>query len=137
MRLSPALTFITAAAVLSVVAQAAYVPHIKWVNCSDHVPDVPGALDLSDVNLAALPSTLWCGRIEVPMDYSKPISESNSITLGLAMHRPAKPKGAIFHNPGGTDATAVIAWQVALGQTEEWDGLLDYDLMSENISLLG
>jgi hypothetical protein len=75
---------------------------IKWVECSKNVPNVPGALDLTGFDLANLPSTLQCGQIEVPMDYAKPFGASNKITLGLAMHRPTKPKGVIFlYAPSG------------------------------------
>lgn len=57
------------------------------------------------------------------MDYSRPISTTNNITLDLPIYRPEKPKGAIFSqvifsafdgvetdkspsSPGGTDAGA-------------------------------
>ncbi len=30
------------------------------------------------------------------MDYTKPLSASNMIMLGLAMYRPCEPKGVIF-----------------------------------------
>ncbi|KAF2494345.1 alpha/beta-hydrolase [Lophium mytilinum] len=71
------------------------------------------------------------------MDYSKPISVRNNITLGLAMYRPANPKGVIFFCPGGTDAGAAAAWRVALNQTGDYfpnfSGLEDYDLMMMDI----
>lgn len=66
---------------------------IKWVNCRKHVPTT---LDTSEVDLAKLPSTLHRGQIDVPMDYTEPMSASNKITLGLAMYRPVKPKGVLF-----------------------------------------
>lgn len=66
---------------------------IQWVNCRDHVPST---LTLNSTELMNLPETLRCGRISVPMDYSGPYSSTNNITLGIAMHRPQKPKGAIF-----------------------------------------
>ena len=84
-------------------------PEIRWVKCSQHVPTGTGELNLTGVDLGALPSTLHCGRIDVPMDYSRPMCEQNKITLGLAMYRPVKPKGVLFYNPGGTNAAAVIA----------------------------
>ena len=80
----------------AVIASALSPQKIQWVNCSEHVPNTDIALDLSGVNLSALPSTLQCGRLVVPMDYAKPISPTNNITLGLAMYRPQKPKGVIF-----------------------------------------
>ena len=105
-------------------------PEIRWVKCSQHVPTGTGELYLTGVDLGALPSTLHCGRIDVPMDYSRLMCEQNKITLGLAMYRPVKPKGVLFYNPGGTDPAAVVAWQQALEQIDTFDGLLDYDLMS-------
>lgn len=66
------------------------------------------------------------------MDYDKPMSEDNAIELGLAMHRPDKPTGNLFFNPGGTDAGVVVAWQIALGQTAMFDRLLDYDILREH-----
>ena len=70
-------------------------PEIDWVDCHNHVPHTllesfPGT------HLTVLPSTLHCGRIVVPMNYDKPISSTNNITLGLAMYRPADPTGVIF-----------------------------------------
>jgi hypothetical protein len=72
--------------------------NISWIDCSKNVPLVPGdtTFDPSTVDLNNLPTTLHCGQIEVPMDYSRPISPSNNITVGLAMYRPEKPKGALF-----------------------------------------
>lgn len=69
---------------------------IKWVNCSQNVPDPATYLNVTGVDLNALPKTLHCGRITVPVDYSQPLGTSNNITLGLAMYRPEKPKGVIF-----------------------------------------
>jgi hypothetical protein len=70
---------------------------INWVDCSQNVPEPATGLNISGVDLSALPSTLHCGRVDVPMDYSKPINASgNNITLGLAMYRPPNPKGVIF-----------------------------------------
>jgi hypothetical protein len=69
---------------------------IQWVDCSKNVPQTDIALDLTDVDLSALPPTLHCGQLQVPMDYAKPISSTNNITLGLAMYRPKNPKGVIF-----------------------------------------
>lgn len=110
---------------------------INWVDCSKHVPEPATFLDTTGVNLSALPRTLHCGRLTVPMDYSKPISASNNITIGLAMYRPKNPKGVIFFCPGGTDAGAAAAWRVALNQNSNFwsnfSGLEDYDLMMMDI----
>ncbi|KAH8738411.1 hypothetical protein BGZ61DRAFT_526388 [Ilyonectria robusta] len=99
---------------------------IRWVNCSEHIPS---SLNLTGVDLSDLPESLHCGRVDVPMDYSKPMSRHNMITLGLAMYRPENPKGVLFVNPGGTDPGVVLAWQAALNQTDMFSGLMDYDLM--------
>lgn len=51
---------------------------------------------MTGVDLSDLPESLHCGRADVPMDYSKPMSRHNMITLGLAMYRPKNPKGVLF-----------------------------------------
>jgi hypothetical protein len=74
-------------------ATAAAASIIRWVDCAQHPPFSPlGA----SVNLTQLPKGLKCGRINVPMDYSKAMGPGNNITLGLAMVRPPNPKGVIF-----------------------------------------
>jgi hypothetical protein len=69
---------------------------IDWIDCSQNVPPEATYLNVTGVDLTSLPSTLHCGNIVVPMDYSKTIGEGNNITLGLAMYRPKSPKGIIF-----------------------------------------
>ncbi|KAK0247435.1 hypothetical protein LTS09_017415 [Friedmanniomyces endolithicus] len=112
------------------------VPHINWLDCHDAVPAVL-PLEFPTANVSALPSTLHCGQIEVPMDYSRPISAENNITVGLAMYRPENPKGLLFYCPGGTDAGAVIPWQIALDLNGKFlpnfTGLLEYDIMVMDI----
>lgn len=67
-------------------------PAIQWVNCTEHVPlPLQGTDTLPD----PLPTTLHCGLLAVPMDYSKPISGQNNITIGFAMHRPPNPVGLL------------------------------------------
>jgi type VI protein secretion system component VasA len=73
---------------------------IRWVDCHDKVPEplVP-VLNLTDTTTnATLPSNLFCGEMDVPMDYTKPFdSVKNNITIGFAMNRPKKrPSGLIF-----------------------------------------
>ncbi|KAI0855530.1 hypothetical protein F4860DRAFT_31951 [Xylaria cubensis] len=104
--------------------------HIQWVNCHEHVPST---LAVNDTALVKLPDTLHCGQLSVPMDYGLPFGPDNSITLGLAMHRPRNPKGAIFVNPGGSDAVAVLAWEIALNLTSAFNDLQDYDLMMMDV----
>ena len=69
---------------------------IKWANCSSSVPNVPDALDITVIDLSKLPTTLHCGRIDVPMNYEELPCPENQITLGFAMHRPLHPTGVIF-----------------------------------------
>ncbi|KAI0466534.1 hypothetical protein F4859DRAFT_518993 [Xylaria cf. heliscus] len=107
-----------------------YVNHIEWLDCRDHVPST---LTLTSKDLMDLPKTLRCGRISVPMDYSRPHDYENNITIGIAMHRPQDSKGAIFVNPGGSDPVAVLAWEMALNRTDTFKGLEDYDLMMMDI----
>jgi hypothetical protein len=107
-------------------------PKIKWVDCAQNVPEstVPaGSFNASIIDLKSLPSTLHCGRLDVPMDYSKPMCEGNTITLGVAMYKPKKSKGPLFFNPGGTDAGVIVAWEVALNITNAFSGLMDFDLI--------
>lgn len=66
-------------------------PSIQWVDCASNVPQ-----PLQNTTLPkSLPPALHCGRLNVPMDYTKPISDKNTITLGFAMNRPGYPRGLI------------------------------------------
>ncbi|RDW61639.1 hypothetical protein BP5796_11531 [Coleophoma crateriformis] len=105
---------------------------IRWVDCKDNVPS-EAIFDSTGIDLDNLPSTLHCGQIDVPMDYAKPLSSNNTITLGLAMYRPKNPKGVIFYNPGGSDPAAVAAWDFALNQTDMFSGLETFDLMMMDV----
>lgn len=69
--------------------------HIDWVDCHDHVPTYFSAT-YPTFNISQLPSTLHCGRLDVPMDHAKPMSPNNTVTLDLAMYRPANPQGVLF-----------------------------------------
>jgi hypothetical protein len=113
-------------------------PHsIRWVDCARNVPvsttPTGGSFNASTVDLTKLPSTLHCGQIDVPMDYSKPFCDDNKITLGLAMYRPLKPKGPLFFCPGGTDPGAVTIWEAALNISNAFTGLLDFELVAMDI----
>jgi hypothetical protein len=73
---------------------------IRWVDCHDKVPEplVP-ELNLTDTTFpGTLPSNLFCGEMDVPMDYTKPFdTATNNITIGFAMNRPPKTaSGLIF-----------------------------------------
>ncbi|OQU95518.1 hypothetical protein CLAIMM_01707 [Cladophialophora immunda] len=86
---------------------AAASPEILWTDCSEHIPPST-VFDPTGVDLQHLPSTLKCGQIVVPMDYSRPLS--------------------------GSDNGVVHAWNLALNITSpftpDFSGLTDYDLMS-------
>jgi hypothetical protein len=64
---------------------------IQWVDCAKNVPQPLQGIELP----ATLPSTLHCGRLDVPMDYTRPISSSNKITVGFSMYRSSNPQGLI------------------------------------------
>ena len=64
---------------------------IQWVDCASNVPSPLQGTQLP----AELPSTLHCGRLDVPLDYTQPIGENNTITLGFSMYRPKHPRGLI------------------------------------------
>lgn len=103
-------------------------PSIQWVDCAQNVP-IYFTLAGITVPTTNLPSTLKCGELVVPMNYDEPISDENNITLSIAMYRPPEPKGVLFYNGGGGDPNTCVAWEVALGAIDTFDGLLDYDLM--------
>ncbi|KAI1737678.1 hypothetical protein F4680DRAFT_467959 [Xylaria scruposa] len=107
-----------------------HIHSVEWLDCHDHIPST---LALTSTELMNLPKTLQCGRISLPMDYNRPYGYENNITIGLAMHRPHDPKGAIFVNPGGSDPVAVLAWEMALNLTDTFKGLEDYDLMMMDV----
>ena len=87
--LATAATFLAIA--LPVLGASKSPTQVQWVNCTEHVPE-----PLQGVTLpGSLPENLHCGLLVVPMDYSKPISSSNNITLGFAMRRPENPNGLL------------------------------------------
>ncbi|KAJ7157984.1 hypothetical protein C8R43DRAFT_882882 [Mycena crocata] len=126
MRFSP--TFLAATTVSS-FSYAQSINDIRWVDCAAHVPS-----PLQDMNLTLpLPSTLHCGQLDVPMDYSKPISDVNTITLGFTMYRPNNSQGLINFNPGGPgQEVASYSWEIALNlERASWfAGLEGYDILA-------
>jgi hypothetical protein len=68
---------------------------IQWVDCSQNVPQYISAT-YPTLNTSAIPPNLKCGNLVVPMDYAKPVSSYNNITVSLAMYRPTNPKGVVF-----------------------------------------
>lgn len=70
---------------------------IQWADCAENIPiDVALENDINITSATIPPSILHCGTLVVPMDYQKPMSEQNNITLGLAMYRPPNPKGVLY-----------------------------------------
>ncbi|EGN95189.1 hypothetical protein SERLA73DRAFT_162724 [Serpula lacrymans var. lacrymans S7.3] len=124
------------AASISPPAQA---EQIQWVNCTNNVPQpLQAQFNITnwgdDPSLPPLPSTLHCGYLKVPMDYSQPIGSNNTISVGIAMYRPDNPEGVIFYNSGGPgEPVAVMAWEVALNLTQTFNGLLNFDLMMMDV----
>ncbi|KAJ7692912.1 hypothetical protein B0H17DRAFT_933686 [Mycena rosella] len=106
---------------------------IRWVDCATNIP-----APLKDTNLTfPLPSALHCGRLDVPMDYSKPMSASNNITLGFTMFRPPNSRGLInlqviltLGGPG--QEVASYSWEIALNLSRaSWfAGLEGYDMLA-------
>ncbi|KAJ7784305.1 hypothetical protein B0H16DRAFT_1402150 [Mycena metata] len=108
---------------------------LKWVDCHDRIPTTVQAT----TNITAstpLPPNLCCGEIVVPMDYSKPISADNNITVGFAMVRPPKgtnSSGLIAYHAGGPGIDAATkAWETAFNQSTTFSGLEDFDLLMMN-----
>ncbi|KAJ7628778.1 hypothetical protein FB45DRAFT_1059477 [Roridomyces roridus] len=106
---------------------------IRWLDCHTRIPPA-----LQGLNITAdtpLPSSLQCGEIDVPMDYSKPFDPvANNITVGFAMNRPANPQGVIYFHPGGPGIPAAPqAWENALNLSSTFTELMDdFDILGNN-----
>ncbi|KAJ6628081.1 alpha/beta-hydrolase [Mycena sp. CBHHK59/15] len=91
---------------------------IRWVDCHENVPQpIESALNVTGTSFnGTLPSTLFCGEMDVPMDYTKPFdAATNNITIGFAMNRPVKSSGLIIYHAGGPGLDAASqAWENAL-----------------------
>lgn len=85
----------TLTAVFCFATSIAARPAIEWVDCHKYVPPTLFQ-NFPDANVSVVPPTLHCGQLVVPMNYAQPMSETNNITLGLAMYRPQHPKGVLF-----------------------------------------
>ncbi|KAJ7513112.1 Alpha/Beta hydrolase protein [Mycena galericulata] len=111
---------------------------IRWVDCHDNVPQpVESVLNVTGTSFnGTLPSTLFCGEMDVPMDYTKPFdSSSNNITIGFAMNRPQAPQGLILYHAGGPGLDAASqAWFTALNLSagEPFTELLEFDFLAIN-----
>ncbi|KAJ7142072.1 Alpha/Beta hydrolase protein [Mycena crocata] len=128
-------------------SSAAYIPRdayvarqdqaLRWVDCATHVPQpVQAALNLTTPTFpGALPPTLFCGEMDVPMDYAKPRAPDNQITVGFAMNRPKNPAGLLVFHAGGPGIDAVSqAWANALNTSTAaaFAGLENFDFLAVN-----
>ncbi|KAJ7136870.1 Alpha/Beta hydrolase protein [Mycena epipterygia] len=113
---------------------------IRWVDCHENVPQpLESALNVTGTNFnGTLPSTLCCGEMDVPMDYTKPFdATTNNITIGFAMNRAqnSQSSGLIIYHAGGPGLDAASqAWFNALNLTEgqAFAGLEDFDFLAVN-----
>ncbi|KAJ7860601.1 hypothetical protein B0H14DRAFT_2506294 [Mycena olivaceomarginata] len=119
---------------------------IRWVDCYDKVPEpLAAALNITGTTFTGtLPSSLFCGEMDVPMDYTKPFnSVTNNITIGFAMNRPKKSSGLLAYHAGGPGVDAASqAWGNALNLSPNlstafpgaaaFAGLEDFDFLALN-----
>ncbi|KAJ7663268.1 hypothetical protein DFH06DRAFT_1042439 [Mycena polygramma] len=110
---------------------------IRWVDCHNKVPDgLQSALNVTGTTFTGtIPTGLFCGEMDVPMDYTKPFdATTNNITIGFAMNRPAgQSSGLIFHVAGGPGLNAITqAWQNAFNLSTAFEGLEDFDFLAIN-----
>ncbi|KAJ7221372.1 Alpha/Beta hydrolase protein [Mycena pura] len=110
---------------------------LRWVDCATHVPQpIQLALNVTTSTFPGpLPGTLFCGEIDVPMDYAKPIAQDNQITVGFAMNRPQNPAGLLLFHAGGPGLDAAsAAWANALNtsQASTFAGLEEFDFLAVN-----
>ncbi|KAJ7924150.1 hypothetical protein B0H13DRAFT_1602008 [Mycena leptocephala] len=115
---------------------------IRWVDCHDKVPDaiapesIPPTYNVTGGTITGpLPANLFCGEMDVPMDYTKPFDAvTNNITIGFAMNRPQKrAQGLILHHAGGPGENAAAqAWANAFNLSYAFVGLEDFDFLAIN-----
>ncbi|KAJ6455910.1 hypothetical protein C8R47DRAFT_996593 [Mycena vitilis] len=111
---------------------------IRWVDCHDKVPNgLQSALNVTDDGTftGTIPAGLFCGEMDVPMDYTKPFhTKTNNITIGFAMNRPAaQSSGLILYHAGGPGENAAAqAWETAFSLSTAFEGLQDFDFLAIN-----
>ncbi|KAJ7760182.1 hypothetical protein B0H14DRAFT_2973895 [Mycena olivaceomarginata] len=100
---------------------------IRWVDCAKNVP-----APLQGMNFTSpLPLTLHCGQLDVPMDYSKPIGDSNNyfgIHDEVASYSGDCAKfgtGIVVRRPGGYDILAIDTRGWWSSNAELFSGQLD------------
>ncbi|KAJ7702230.1 Alpha/Beta hydrolase protein [Mycena rosella] len=105
---------------------------IRWLDCHDRIPAVVQA-EFNVTTSTPLPPSLFCGEMDVPMDYSKPHASDNNITIGIAMNRPKKSDGVIIFHAGGPGIDAgTQAWANAFNFSQEFAGLENFDFLAIN-----
>ncbi|KAJ7913856.1 hypothetical protein B0H13DRAFT_2270961 [Mycena leptocephala] len=122
---------------------------IKWLDCHDRVPSDIQGIVLNVTSSTPLPPSLACGEIVVPMDYTKPISTTNNITVGFAMSRPANranSSGLIAYHAGMPTISFALffsktfqggpgipaaskAWATTFNMSETFTGLENFDII--------
>ncbi|KAH8822318.1 hypothetical protein DL96DRAFT_1714654 [Flagelloscypha sp. PMI_526] len=65
-----------------------------------------------------------------PLDYKRPFSNANKITIGFSLYTPENAVGTIFFNPGGPGVEAQSnAWLLAANKSQVFSGLEDHQFM--------
>ncbi|KAK4700896.1 hypothetical protein P7C70_g5348, partial [Phenoliferia sp. Uapishka_3] len=106
---------------------------IEWISCAENTPQPLQGL-IPNATLASLPLTLSCGHLPVPIDWSQPISENNSMAVAFAKYSPPNAVGNLFFCPGGPgQESASNAWEVALGTTNLLEGLESFNITMMDI----
>ncbi|KAJ6493455.1 hypothetical protein C8R45DRAFT_1095947 [Mycena sanguinolenta] len=123
----------SAAAVLGRAGQT-----IRWLDCHDRVPaQIAQQLNVTGPTFpGALPANLYCGEMDVPMDYTQPFNAiTNNITVGFAMTRPVQPaEGLILYHAGGPGQNAAVdIWASALNLSVSFSGLENFDVLGVNV----
>ncbi|KAF8133467.1 hypothetical protein K438DRAFT_1739249 [Mycena galopus ATCC 62051] len=113
---------------IPVQRRAANQTAIRWLDCYDRIPTTMQQ-EFNVSRSTPIPSTLQCGELDVPMDYSKPFDAvTNNITMGFAINRATNPEGG-----PGIDA-ASQAWENALNLSQTFTGLMDnFDILAINM----
>ncbi|WWC64840.1 uncharacterized protein I303_107454 [Kwoniella dejecticola CBS 10117] len=107
-------------------------PPITWVNCSEAIP-----LPIQQANITlpgTLPESLKCGIINVPLDYSKPMCETNNLNISFAFNSVNSKHGLLAYNAGGPgEEVQSYAWGLAgipIEQSDHVAGLEEFDFLA-------
>ncbi|KAJ7721431.1 hypothetical protein DFH07DRAFT_907013 [Mycena maculata] len=111
---------------------------IRWVDCNQNVPQpLESTLNIAgSIFNGTLPPNLFCGQMDVPMDYTQPFDAvTNNITIGFAMNRPNVSEGLVLYHAGGPGLDAAsMAWFIALNLSSgaPFVSLADFDFLAIN-----